>query len=148
MATFDNSSDIERPGAPHTVGSAVSPAGSQSDALESANSRSGSAGDGTRGNADGRAPSRGDGGNTVSGSARADLRSICIEEKIKWAIRSCNERLSIIESAVNKEVRNPIWQRRTMLLTFLYKEREVYSFALARLEDLLRGLPCDDEGSE
>jgi hypothetical protein len=43
------------------------------------------------------------------------------------------------------ELSKPIWRRRRDLLVFLYKEREVYSFALAQLESALRDDLCAEK---
>ena len=62
-----------------------------------------------------------------------------IESKIRNSINDCRERLRVIESAVSAEIKKPLFQRRRDLLIFLYKEKEVYAFALRQLENLLGG---------
>ena len=62
-----------------------------------------------------------------------------LEHKVHTTIESCAERLEVIQSAIKSEIKKPIWQRRIDLLNFLYKEREVYTFALTQLEEVLGG---------
>jgi hypothetical protein len=59
-----------------------------------------------------------------------------LEHKVHTAIESCAERLEVVQSAIKSEISKPIWQRRMDLLNFLYKEREVYTFALTQLEEI------------
>ena len=65
-----------------------------------------------------------------------------IENVIRDSIDNCRQKLGVIEEAVKQETSKPLFQRRRDLLTFLYKEREVYAFALAQLEGLLGGDQC------
>lgn len=65
-----------------------------------------------------------------------------IEDRIRASIDNCRQRLRIIDDAVKQEIKKPLFQRRRDLLTFLYKEREVYAFALAQLERVLGGDQC------
>ena len=62
-----------------------------------------------------------------------------IESKIRNSINDCREKLRVIETAVGEEIKRPLFQRRRDLLIFLYKEKEVYTFALHQLENLLGG---------
>jgi len=62
-----------------------------------------------------------------------------IESKIRSSINDCREKLRVIEAAVSEEIKRPLFQRRRDLLIFLYKEKEVYTFALRQLENLLGG---------
>jgi hypothetical protein len=68
-----------------------------------------------------------------------------IENNIRVAINDCREKLGIINAAMEAELSKPIWRRRRDLLVFLYKEREVYSFALAQLESALRDDLCAEK---
>jgi hypothetical protein len=65
-----------------------------------------------------------------------------IDANIERSIGACRKQLGIIENAISNEIKKPIWQRRKPLLLFLYKEREVYSFALTQLEGLVAERIC------
>ncbi len=71
-----------------------------------------------------------------------------IENNVRKAIHDCREKLTVIEAAVRSEISKPIRQRRYNLLTFLYKEKEIYSFALNSLEKILGDDLCAKEFSE
>lgn len=48
----------------------------------------------------------------------------------------CRDRLSIITDAINLEVGRPFPERRWQVLSLLYRERAVYSFAVSILTEL------------
>lgn len=75
-----------------------------------------------------------------------------VEDRIQNAISGCGEQLAVVSSAIEREVVKPIRNRRTRLLLFLYKEKEIYTFALAQLKSLLedtdaeKSIPIDFSG--
>lgn len=65
---------------------------------------------------------------------------------VAWLVQRitfCKGRLNSIERAFAEEFAKPIQQRQRILLLFLDRERSVYSFALAELEEALVRLDHD-----
>lgn len=75
-----------------------------------------------------------------------------VEDRINNAISGCDKQLAIVCSAIDREVMKPLRNRQTRLLLFLYKEKEIYTFALAKLRGLLeetdgeKSIPTDVSG--
>jgi hypothetical protein len=71
-----------------------------------------------------------------------------LEEKIRIAVNDCRERLELIKAASEIEILKPFGEQQRDLLTFLYKEKEVYSYALDQLESLLKTDLCEEKSFE
>jgi hypothetical protein len=60
----------------------------------------------------------------------------------------CRDRLSMITDAINLEVGRPFPERRWQVLSLLYRERAVYSFAVSILMELETSEPEQTRSAE
>lgn len=69
-------------------------------------------------------------------------------ERWQQQLAICRDRLSLISDAINLEVGRPFPQRRWQVLNLLFRERAVYSFAVALLTELETGEPEQPRSAE